>query len=897
MSHHLRSFLVAGVVIGCACSPTALPSGDVVARWIADDPQTFLSATDLLGSRLVGDLCPATPAAIEKWRGHDVELRSLDGGGLEIVRRGADPWVAVDTRIDADEIAAVEVELTNPGPAEAQLFWVRRWQRFSMSRMARPDASRVLGSGRVLYRFEVANHHGWNGKLRSLRIDVSPGADRPTRLGAVRLYRKWVDEEAIRNAAQRPWKIELGRVTKSSLLSPSGSSWVQTLTVPDHATLIASYGLQRGALRPTTFRITADTGDEGPKVLFEDAVSGVDRWRRAIVDLAPLAGRRVAVSLTTTAAEAAEPPCGVPVWGTPEIVAPGRIDTRPNVVIVLLDTLRADRLSCYGYDLETSPHIDAWAATSAFRFANTVAPAPWTLPSHASLFTGLDALHHGFDSWGMAPDDFDMVAEVFRRNGYTTAAITGGGVLHPSLGFSQGFDEFSAWDIPDSRDEVGWVFASARRWLEQNRHRRFFLFVHTYEVHAPHRRRQPYFRRLSDEAGIEPAQFEVNLVARPWQGLVAGGDRFVVRRPGSDDWTPDLSELELQTVGLMYDSAVATVDAEVGELLGHLERLGLTANTAVVVTSDHGEALGEEGRAGHSYLKDYNLMVPLLVSIPGVSRERPVIDDQVRLLDLMPTLLDIAGLDVSGPVDGRSLTPLMKGSSIAPSRPAWSYAASSNRGLALRIDNQLKYVFPDAAWAELSHREQLFEVATDPKETINLAPADPRLDALRATTSDTIRSQHGGLRLEIRNAENVALAGRLTGAWAAHNRVKTADHDLDWIHWTPRSQASFELEPGEAATLLFTQLDSPQAGLVLRLGASGDLAATQESVTFDLETIQMPAAYRFVGGGWRLDEAFDGQIETGCLITRASTRLPVVSSGIPEDLSLIERLKALGYVD
>jgi arylsulfatase A-like enzyme len=890
----LSSFAAAAALSVLGCSPATAPTGDVVARWIADDPETYLAATDIATTRFEADLLPTPTESLDGWRSHHLRILGLEEGRLALARDGADPWVAVDVELDADTIAAVEVEIDNPGPAETQLFWAGPRQRFDMSRMMRPSSSRATASGAVRYRFDVGNHPAWRGPLRSLRIDPSPVGDGPVRLQAFRLFRWELDSAKTAEISSRPWKISLGRSARNALPAPPGAAWRHTVTVPEGAALNTSCGLQRNPGGPTTFRITAEADGGPPAILLEKTVHRQDRWLDLGVNLAAYAGRRVTFTLSTETESGGESALGLPVWGNPEILAPRRGDPPLNVVIVLLDTLRADRLSCYGHRLETSPRMDRWASSSAVRFANVVAPAPWTLPSHASIFTGLDALRHGFNWWGRAPDSLEMGAEVFRRAGYTTAAFTGGGVLHPSLGFAQGFDSFTAWDEPDSRNEVAWVFDSARAWLDANRDRRFFLFVHTYETHAPHRRRQPHFRRLARAAGITPASFELDLVTGPWDGLVSSGDHFVVNRPGPGEWRSELSNAELRTVSLMYDSAVATVDAEVGALLDHLDGLGLAENTIVVVTSDHGEALGEDGRAGHVYLDDYNLMVPLLISVPHLHRGRTVIDEQIRLLDLMPTLLDAAGLATSSPVDGRSLLPLVNGDDDPP-RPAWAYAASSNRGLALRLDNRLKYVFPDAAWAEIAHRESLHELVEDPHEERNLAPEDPRLDTFRSRTRSTILEQHRGLRLEIRCAPGRRLAGRLTGGWAVHNKVKTADHTADRVHWTAEAQAAFDIGPGETATLLFTRLDSADAGIELLDAMDGSGAPRR--IDIDLAAIRTPAAWRLGSGGWRFEEAYGGGVETGFLITRAGEPQPVTTEGMPVDAGVVEQLEALGYVE
>jgi hypothetical protein len=416
-------------------------------------------------------------------------------------------------------------------------------------------------------------------------------------------------------------------------------------------------------------------------------------------------------------------------------------------------------------------------------------------------------------------------------------------------------------------------------------------------MHAPHRRRAPHFDRLADAAGITPADFELDLVTRPWEHLVAPGDVFVVDRPGGEGWTRELSENELATVGLMYDSAVSTVDDEVGRLLDHLTTLGLRGRTIVVVTSDHGEALGEDGRAGHAYLDDYNLLVPLMLELPDGLGAGEEVDTQVRLVDLMPTVLEAAGIDPPEGLDGRSLLDLAAGADVGFPHNAWAYAASSNQGLAMRVDNRLKYRFPDPAWAEIAHREALYDLENDPDESVNLAPGDPRLVELRSITSETILAQHRGVRLVIRNRGEDPLRGRLNGAWAAHDRVKTSGHGSDRVHWKAGSAAVFDLESGAETTLLFTQLTDSVVGLEIDAGGSGHPDSDVQSVTFDLEAVRTPAAFHLTPSGWRLDEDFTGTVETGFLLQRVGELHPIVTDGLPAEAETLDRLRALGYVE
>lgn len=869
-------------------------------RWIETDPENVIAASDLLASRFSTEVGPTTETAARTWRGHDVLIHGFGNGTLRFEQDGEDPWLATDIELDADAILAIEVELSNPGPGEAQIFWAGRWQRFSTRRMERATEGRHLDSSTIAYRFEVGDNPEWRGRPTSLRFDVPPGAAGPMRLGAVRIYRWELDAATATSAASRPWKVDLGESVRNALLSPPGTSWDRRLRVPAQANLVLGYGLQPAVQHPVLFRVIADEAGRKPVAVFEDRIraegSRAGKWREAVVSLEDFVDREITLRLVTDAEPDYSAGRGFPVWANPEVIAPSDEPDPPNVVIVVLDTLRADRLSSYGHPIETSPRMDHWATQSAVRFANVVAPAPWTLPSHASLFTGLDALRHGFNFWGTAPAQLEMLAEILHRNGYTTAAVTGGGLLHPDFGFAQGFGVFDYWKDPNSEDEVEWVFDRARNWITDHIDRRFFLFVHTYEMHAPHRRRQPFFDDLAHAASVAPVQFDLDLVTKPWLDLIAPGDYFVVDRPGAEDWSADLTPDEVETVGIMYDSALATVDDQVGRLLDHIRSLGLSGRTLVVVTSDHGEALGEDGRAGHAYLDDYNLMVPLILEMPDASHAGGVIDTQVRLIDLMPTVLDVVGVNIPGPMDGRSLLPLLDDPSADFPDQAWAYAASSNQGLAMRMDNKLKYRFPDPAWAEVAHREALYDLESDPDEDHNLAPGDPRLDALRATTRETILAQHRGIRLEIRNAGRGTLHGRMTGAWAAHDRVKTADHQHDTIHWGPGQQAAFAVEPGQQTTLLLTQLTASEVGIEAWIEEADGAASGAFDTSFDLAVLHTPIALHRTDGSWHLNEEFSDLIETGFLITRIGDAGPIVTDGIPTDAETLEQLKALGYV-
>ncbi|PWB70211.1 MAG: hypothetical protein C3F15_14150 [Holophagae bacterium] len=570
----------------------------------------------------------------------------------------------------------------------------------------------------------------------------------------------------------------------------------------------------------------------------------------------------------------------------------------PNIVLVCLDTLRADRLSSYGHALPTSPRLDAWASGRAVLFRTVVATSPWTLPSHVSMFTGLDAVRHGVNHYRAVPPSLEMLAERLRRAGYATAAVTGGGYLRPQFGFAQGFDRFVYWPHSDTDRELATGIGVALDWLDGQQARPFFLFFHTYEVHFPLRRRQPYFDRLAGPSLSALPKLHVEMQSHGWRGLRAPGDYFVARRRGAAEWHTPLSPEEKRNVSLMYDSSVAYADAQVGNLIDRIATLGLQGRTVLIVTSDHGEALGEDDRAGHYYLEDYNVLVPLIVELPDGRGAGSRIDRQVRLTDLAPTILDAAGLGSKLGEDGVSLLHLIDG---APSRvpdEAWTYAPASNRGLSLRLAGRLKYRYNDIAWKQLHGKERLVDLERDPEERHDLAPRDPRTAKLRAVVAATLLAQHRGPRLLIRNAGPFELRGQLRGALASHDRLK-AGEGSGTLRWRTSSPPTFVVRSGEELTLLLTSPESSRAGIRARLVSPDGRRRSAAFVEWiDLSRLERPFAIALSSDGSRQRvEDPAAPPETGFLIWWEGGA-PEPAPGAPTtDAAALDQLRALGYLE
>jgi arylsulfatase A-like enzyme len=324
-----------------------------------------------------------------------------------------------------------------------------------------------------------------------------------------------------------------------------------------------------------------------------------------------------------------------------------------NLLLITLDTLRADHLGCYGYPRPTTPALDRFAS-GATRFADVTCSMPTTLPSHVTIFTGEPPERHGVTRNGQVLDSypptiFDLLAE----DGARTAAIVSAGVVEARYVKRLGFEEV-IFDRPDSGVfQVGAKVVSdnALRWLEQHGPERFALWLHYYDPHEPyHPPAEMAARFTGSYAGPLPDALTID-----W--LVGLNDPAAAAK---------LSAADRQHVVDLYDAEIAFLDSQIARVLTALDTTGLSSSTLVVVVADHGQAHGESSFWGHGErLLEPVIKVPLLVRVPGQSGGR-VVSAAVETLDLMPSLIDWFELEPMAGLPGRSLAPAARGEPISP---------------------------------------------------------------------------------------------------------------------------------------------------------------------------------------------------------------------------------------
>lgn len=331
-------------------------------------------------------------------------------------------------------------------------------------------------------------------------------------------------------------------------------------------------------------------------------------------------------------------------WFDPLLYLPQEKARR--VILVSIDTLRADHLGCYGYQRETSPHIDLLASDSV-TFLNTYAASPWTLPSHVSLLTSLHGVHHQvyYDDESMDPSIITL-ADVLRQQNFYCAAFTGGGFVSSIYGFSKGFDSYS--DDAGSvfrQDSAEHLFRLVSEWLEYHKEKSFFLFLHTYQPHNPYACPYPYKTMFTEEGA-------------QWRHLDLTG--HLGGKPGIFQ---ELTDSERRNVIGLYDGEIRYTDeCLIGPLLERLKEIGIYDRTMIVLTSDHGEEFYDHGGWGHGHsLYDESLKVPLVIKFPESLYRGQRVSSIVSLVDVFPTILQEMGVDASSlDIDGRSLFPLIK---------------------------------------------------------------------------------------------------------------------------------------------------------------------------------------------------------------------------------------------
>lgn len=375
-----------------------------------------------------------------------------------------------------------------------------------------------------------------------------------------------------------------------------------------------------------------------------------------------------------------------------------------NIILIIVDCLRADHLSCYGYHRKTSPHIDALAAESA-RFRQAITQAPNTLLSFTSIFTSRYVSSHRVDALDRALADSALtLAEIFKIYNYKTAAFAGGLLLNPLFRLDQGFDTY--YHIDKTSASFKDTFPRAVEWAREKsgKKEKFFLLVHGNDLHTPY---------SFPASSIYDKGFKVNsklgsLYGRDAEILPVYKGKLLLRENRE---ALKLSDDDMNHLVARYDEGINYVDGLIGDFIGSLRSANLLDRTIIILTADHGEGLFDHDYFFHDFnLYESTLRVPLLIKIPGMAAKD--IAQQVQLIDLMPTMLELSGIEVNKDAQGRSLKPLLSGAEGAAIHKA-VFSENYVGGKAMRSDGWKLIWFPE--------RIELYDLKSDPAERTDLA--------------------------------------------------------------------------------------------------------------------------------------------------------------------------------
>lgn len=380
-----------------------------------------------------------------------------------------------------------------------------------------------------------------------------------------------------------------------------------------------------------------------------------------------------------------------------------------NIILISIDTLNPKHLRCYGYERETSPALDQLVAESVL-FASVFSQAPKTSESHMTMFTSLYPSVHKIRNWNTYRGGYSLdhraltLTEILKNAGYATAAFTGGGNVEGSIGFSHGFDVY------DNHDQL---WERSFQWLHQHHQQKVFLFLHTFKVHSPYLPPPPYNSMFDPEyAGrMLDSKEELDQLHAQQGGAFPGYHALF--------WSlvDKSNPREVAHLVALYDGGIRFMDEQLmGALLKKLRALGIYDDTLIIFTSDHGEEFLEHGGFLHKELYDEHLQVPLVIKFPQGAHRGMTVTEQVRTIDLMPTILEYLGLPAPEMAQGKSILPLLDKEEMELPAFAERIEISDTPDMKKMIRTpKWKYIH----WPTLGTHE-LYDLAADPGEQKNL---------------------------------------------------------------------------------------------------------------------------------------------------------------------------------
>ncbi|MFH1037284.1 MAG: sulfatase [PVC group bacterium] len=444
---------------------------------------------------------------------------------------------------------------------------------------------------------------------------------------------------------------------------------------------------------------------------------------------------------------------------------PAQKGQKPLIILFSFDTLRADHLSCYGYDRRTSPFIDEMAKDSVL-FSNPISQSPLTAPAHASIFTALTPAVHLVnnpndtdpDIYNTLSPEVPTLASVLKAAGYLTVGMHGGGCVSSDFGFDRGFDYYGG-DFFFNFQTVYYrperELQSIRKWLKESRDqgKPLFLFLHHFLCH------HPYLQC--------PAEFELRFLPKPVPGLPIDRSGLLKNEdPGWGIWDEnsvwrdvDLNRPDHNNhIVSLYDGSIAYADTIFRDLLNILKEEGFYENSFIILTGDHGEEFNEHGGKMHGRLFIEHLYVPLIIKFPGNRYAGQKIPDLVRTMDILPSICDYLNISSPPRIQGVSMLPLLHGKGRYDPLIS-SYALTYQGPHSREMDVSERLARGDWAYSNLEwngQTEWLFNTTRDPGEQSNLARAEKEILKEMRSQAELLKAENQNFRKSFAPGEGSA---------------------------------------------------------------------------------------------------------------------------------------------
>ncbi len=673
----------------------------------------------------------------------NIEYEPADDG-LKISPQSADPAMVFEN--DGMRYNMLEVELSSSGRGHLEVFWSRGDDSFDGSRMKRV----TIGKSDTFKKYAVNLWDELNPALYGYKFRIDP-IDKKVGLTfkSITFYRI---AHSVSSDYETPdvkaGKVKIHNETREAFVLQPGRQVERAVEIGKDD--VFSFGLSK--FKPNDadclFQVVLERPGRKKEILFDKhlAVDDEEGWSDYELSLGRYAGKKCKIILTTGPLESGS--TGLVFCSNPMISSRVEHPEKPNVLLISIDTLGARHLSLYGGVRNTDPFLRELARQGVV-FENAFANSSVTHVSHGSMLTGLEPLKLNFLGFEGTLGKTTTLAEILRDDSYITAAFTGGVLVADKQEFDKGFESFYQEDtlyIDGARKtDIDSVLPRALKWAQRNSGSPFFLFVHSYEPHGPYYKREKFFQ----------CDVTSDIVSRDKESVyiphMHGRDRLAPSEIGkyvvfdeSDD-APESSRVTLDDVKYIeevYNSEIGFVDERLREFFEHLRKEGLLENTIVIFTADHGEAFFEHELLEHGLLYDENLRIPLIFWAPALLPADVSVNEHVSTIDIVPTVLDLLGIEPQGSFDGHTLKPFIERKGAKADHRFYSFVPEN--GFSWQTDNKYKFILRASIQKENYGKKELFDLANDPLERKNLLKAGEELpDSLKKFAEDTIQSVPG----------------------------------------------------------------------------------------------------------------------------------------------------------